>query len=584
MSNKTALSVILLSVFSLSSLAQDPAAAGDAELKKARRAKIIDAIVRDAGELRLPENRAFISAKLGSLVAKEDPERAGTLYKSAVADLISAQGIAESNKNPFQQNYDLLNSQSLLPSILGAMAAGDAEFALSSLYRTRPTNVQKALSQTTANTKINNSSGNYAQLAQQEINLEQRLIRILADQKPERSLAFLKENIRKNLSGETLELLKKVWSKDPTLGNELANEVVDRLVSKSFVSANNQANYDLTGLANSLLSEFMRQRSPEEKSIAFSESGMRSLAGKLLSTYIERAGALGHIPFEQLEPIAKRFSPGSYEVLKKTATNNRSYGRHGMSPGTIATDENYSTLIQSNPTAELLIAEAKKFPAETRRSLYLNAANKLSDADQYDRAVALLNNNFEDDALENAIGSLNWYHAHHLIQRGQYDSAEAMIMEFGESNRISALISLANTIYTKDPEANRPRANGLLQRARTFLPARPETSNEFMQLLQLINAMAGIEPAEAFRNFEPVVDQINQLTEAWAIVNAFQGGNVRQGEYVMANGLHFGLHIDPSTFRTLAQKDFDRTMTLIDGLQRREMRILFFTSLLEGGF
>ena len=96
--------------------------------------------------------------------------------------------------------------------------------------------------------------------------------------------------------------------------------------------------------------------------------------------------------------------------------------------------------------------------------------------------------------------------------------------------------------------------------------------------------MAGIEPAEAFRNVEPVVDQINQLTEAWAIVNAFQGGNVRQGEYVMGAGLSFGLYIDPSTFRTLAQKDFDRTMTLIDGLQRREMRILFLTSLLEGGF
>ena len=38
MSNKTALSVILLFVFPLSSLAQDPAASGEAELKKARRA------------------------------------------------------------------------------------------------------------------------------------------------------------------------------------------------------------------------------------------------------------------------------------------------------------------------------------------------------------------------------------------------------------------------------------------------------------------------------------------------------------------------------------------------------------------
>jgi hypothetical protein len=69
---------------------------------------------------------------------------------------------------------------------------------LSSLYRTRPTAVQKALSQGSANTKINSSSSNFAQLAQQEITLEQRFIRILAEQKPERSIAFLKESIKKN--------------------------------------------------------------------------------------------------------------------------------------------------------------------------------------------------------------------------------------------------------------------------------------------------------------------------------------------------------------------------------------------------
>ena len=37
------------------------------------------------------------------------------------------------------------------------------------------------------------------------------------------------------------------------------------------------------------------------------------------------------------------------------------------------------------------------------------------------------------------------------------------------------------------------------------MPEKPETSTDFSQLLQLIDAMAGIEPEEAFRNFEPVV-------------------------------------------------------------------------------
>ena len=577
MSNKMALSVFLLLVLSLSGLTQEPAQR-DPDLVKVRRAKIVDAVLRDVAELRLPENRAFASAKLGALTWKEDPERASTLFKNAIADLIAAQGIAESNKNPNQQNYDLLTSQSLRPTVLNLIASADAEFALSSFYRTRPTAIQKALGQTTTNSKINTSSSNFAQLAQQEINLEQRLIRALAEQKPERSIAFLKESIKKNLSSETLEMLKKVWSKEPASGNELANDVVDRLISKSFIGANNTVNYDLINLTNALFGEYLRERSPEEKSIAFAESGMRSLAAKLLSTYIERGGAIGYIPLQQLEPIAKRFSPASYQPLKKAAED-----RSGFQSTGGFQDEAYTKLMSSNPTPDTLIAEAKKFPVNTRQSIYINAANKLSDADQYDRALALLNDNFEDDALENAISSLNWYQAHHLMQRGEYDAAEAMIMQFNESNRISALISLATTIYNKDPDANRARANAMLQRARTLLSPKPETSNEFAQLLQLINAMAGIEPTEAFRNFEPAVDQINQLTEALAVVNAFQGGNIRQGEYLLANGFSFGVYIDPSMLRALAQKDFDRTTTLIDGLQRRELRILIFTSLLEGG-
>ena len=96
--------------------------------------------------------------------------------------------------------------------------------------------------------------------------------------------------------------------------------------------------------------------------------------------------------------------------------------------------------------------------------------------------------------------------------------------------------------------------------------------------------MAHGRRCKADARYPTAFDQINELTEAWAIVNAFQGGNVRQGEYLLTNGFNFGVYIDPSTYRTLAQKDFDRTMPLIDGLRRREMRILILTSLLEGGF
>lgn len=571
-------SFLLLAVFA--SFAQDPVA--DAEkLKAERRAKLIDAIMADASQLRLPENRALVAAKLGAAIWKTDTKRGNELFGNAVGELIAAQNIAEENKAPNHQFHDLLNSQSLRPLVLNTIAAADAELALESLYRSRPSAVQKALAAAgNIGEKIGNSSQNYPYLAQQEVNLEQRLIRMIAEQKPERSLAFLKESVKKQLSGETLTMLKKIWETDPVTGNELANDVADRLISRPFFGSNNQANYDLIQLSNTILTEYVRERSPEERYINFDESRMRSLAGKLIGAYVERGGAMGYIPLQQLEPIAKRFSPGSYARLQKASESVYGFGHRGRGYG----DPEYTKLMQGNPTAETLIAEAKKFPVETRRSIYSNAANMLSGAGQYERAVALLNDNFEDDALENAISSLNWSYTHSLINRGEYDAAESLILQFNDNNRISALASLANNIYNKNPQENKARANGILQQAQSFLPDRPETSNEMSQLMQLISTMAHIEPSEAFRNFEPLVEQINQLSEAWAVVNAFQGGgNIRQGEYYLSGGHNFGVHIDPSLFAAFAQKDFARTMSLIESFRQRETRILLLIGLLERG-
>jgi len=195
----------------------------------------------------------------------------------------------------------------------------------------------------------------------------------------------------------------------------------------------------------------------------------------------------------------------------------------------------------------------------------------------------LLSDKFEDDALESAVSSLNWHYANYLMNRGDFDAAEAMIMQFGEAHRVASLSSLATAVFNKNPQENRTRANGILQRARSLLPEKPETSNELSQLLQLINTMVGIESSEAFRNFEPVVDQMNQVIDASAVVMGFQGGNIRQGEYFLSGGLNFGVYLDTSVFRTLAQKDFGRTMQLVDSFHRREMRILILAYLLEGG-
>jgi hypothetical protein len=242
----------------------------------------------------------------------------------------------------------------------------------------------------------------------------------------------------------------------------------------------------------------------------------------------------------------------------------------------------YNKLIGANPTADEMLQAAGSFTPDLQRQLYQHAANKFSESGQYHNAVALLNDKFEGDALENAVSSLNWYYAHHLMQKSEFDVAESLMLEFNDSNRISGLTSLANTIFNKDPAQNRSRAAALLRRTRGLLPDSPETSNETNQMFALIGTMTTIEPSDAFANLEPMLEHLNRLVEAFAVVQAYHGSQMRQGEYNLSMGSNFGIHIDLNMFRNLAQADFDRTNAIIDSFQRPELRLSLRMYLVEG--
>ena len=555
---------------------QKPAEAEVEKAKAERRAKFVAAIEEEASQLKLPENRAFINVKIGASAWETDEELARKLFRTAVNELIAAQQAAESNRSS-RLFLDLLNGHQTRPLIINAIAAFDAEFAIDALHRSRPAAVEQALATFAAGSKSKNPSRNRSSLAQTEIHLERQLLRMVAEQKPEKTVVLLKDLVKTNLSGDTLNLLHKLHQKDPAAANELANDVLSRLLEADMFKSGQPA-HELIGLSNSLITEFVKERQPDEKYITFDESRARRLSEKVIKLYVENGQLMGWVPLQQLEPAIKRFSPASYEPLRKIAAE-RHYG-HGVGPQ----DPELQKLMESNPSPDVLVAAARNFEPHMRTSIYQNAANKYSESGRYQAAVALLNDKLEGDDLEVAMSSMNWYYAHHLVQKGQFDAAEAVMMEFNRSNRISALTSLAKTVYNANRDENRGRAAGILLRVRGLLPDRPENQDEMSQIFSLINVMAEIEPAEAFRTFESLTDQLNRLIEAFAVVNAYQGsdgGGHRQGEYVMAHGFNMGVHIEPNMIRTLSQKDHDRVASLIGSFARREVRVMLMLSLLE---
>lgn len=547
----------------------------------AKQVYIAEQILVDINGLKLPENRSHVYAKVGGLLWKSDQKTSKDLFQRSINELLNVQTLAESDEKNRQNGNDLRTIQSIRPNILTTIGMFDAEFALESLYRTRTGSIQRALAQAAEppGTRIAETNGNTSLVANTELMLEQRLVRMAAEQNPERAAKFLQDSIKKGLSNETLSLLKKLYEKDPELADSLAAETLDKLLGSTF--STDQSDQRSIALSTTILNDSLRVRKPGAKELKFEEATLRSLANKLINYSISAGQNVRYsgISVANLIKFAEKYSPAMVAALKKLEKANMPPGTAGMIP-----DADSRKLMESQMPPAQLVAEAKKLPAESRTPVYQNAAMRMARAGDFNAAMELLNANFSGRALENAINGLNWAYAESLINQGKYTEAERMIDEMPDNNRRALLISLATRAFAKDANENKAYSISVLRKVRGTLPDRPVDQTELQQFIQLTNAYAPIDPDDAFGTFEPVIPMLIELADANAIVQGFQGQfSVRSGEFIIANGGQYGFQLDPNLIRSLAKADFDRTIKLIDGFTRREMRISIKMQLAETG-
>jgi predicted transcriptional regulator len=68
------------------------------------------------------------------------------------------------------------------------------------------------------------------QYAKNEVQAEQRIIAMAVEQSPQRAVKLLRESLKKDVSYETVNLLKKIHQKDAETANQLAEEVGQKLL------------------------------------------------------------------------------------------------------------------------------------------------------------------------------------------------------------------------------------------------------------------------------------------------------------------------------------------------------------------
>ncbi len=108
----------------------------------------------------------------------------------------------------------------------------------------------------------------------------------------------------------------------------------------------------------------------------------------------------------------------------------------------------------------------------------------------------------------------------------------------------------------------------------------PEDENELNDLMEIVRGYATVDPKEAFRLFDPIVDQISDIVQASAILSKYnkRDRNFKKGELLLKvngyswDGLLLFRYINQ--IQMLGKADLDRMMTLSDKFQRTDARVI----------
>jgi predicted transcriptional regulator len=538
--------------------------------KKAEKQKqqdaLLEQIAKDAEALRLPENRALVLAKLGDGYWNTDEKRARQFFQNAVNDLVTAQNEADADKKQSGSLYGLIYGVAPRQEILMLISGHDAELALESFYKSRPPKVARAL--TADNTeKKDSESGQYAL---NETNFEQSLISKIGDQSPQRAIKLFRESLSKGVTYEAFNFIEKLKTKDFDLAGQLAVEVADKLISSDFAKEP-----QASSLSAAFVSEYGKKPEPNVKTIKIEDRLLRDLMAKIVKNLM-KSEENGY-EIESLLPMIERFAPESLAALKqRQAKYDKENKREEYN--------DYTKLIESNPSPEKLLSEADKYPDDIKNQIYYSAAEKLAQNGNVEGAKKLIASKLPENERENYLTQINYNLIQQAITAEKYDEAASLINLIPvENSRFYFLIQLATTIHQKNPADNKTKALGVINQAREMIPQPVETLEDISLLMQLATTVSEIDAEQAFPILESLTYQINEYVEAAAIVGKYRSdGSVRRGEMIVNSyGSVSGLNSMSQILVTLKKKDFGRATAFVNGFQRPEVRVNLAMQLID---
>lgn len=579
---------------SLSAIAQSnkpQEAAKTAEQKKAKEElekkalALVEEIIKEMSSLRLAENRILVQATLGDLLWKHDEKRARIFFKQSLDQMAEITVNNKQELDPLKTYQSNLSNQArdqLRQEVLQIIARRDARLARDFLRNNRQ------------NLRAPGAHPAYDETAAQEINLA---VQIVATD-PKEAFQIAEEHLEKGFQQGLIQLLTQLREKDSQLGDLLADAIMKKLRS-----VNLSEDYAAASFAFVLLRAALHPGEDEDEEDeprapkAATAANLDERMIQELMTLVVNAALTRPTSDPKKKDEDEDEEPGEY-LLMELESMIKDVEKHLPARAAalkariaeINVDEDPEEKkaaefesVMENGSADSMIAAAAKAPDGVRDNLYQQAAMKAFADGNTDKAKQIINEHFSDpDRRDQMIAYLSQQEIWRAAAEGKLEKTRLLLADVAPEQRPAVLTQLAAVIAEK---GDKKMAAQVLNEARDMIGGQATNFMELLMLLEIARIYGSIEAAKGFEIIDPIVDHLNVLIGAAAVLDGFEfTRHFKDGELMpyLPSIISGMVLMCARNNGLLARGDFERAKATADRFQRSDVRIMARLAIAQG--
>lgn len=550
--------LVILAFLTHPLLAQTVAEKKDPAEEKAKLQKeaveFLRATMSDVNNMRSLENRVSFASEMAGLMWFHDEREARSMFGAVVSDFKellmrydaemnsldpAAEGEETYYGGPLADMPDrtrmmrkFSTAMAVRQQIAMSIAEHDADLAFSFYHDSL-----NAISNAEARKQMDDRDGHF----------QYQLMTQIAETNTAKSAQFATKSLEKGLHYQHVELLKKIFGKDPEKGSEFAAALLSRAKTEKIDSSDIHILHSLLDYGTE---SYESAKKPEGKKAVYTLQDLRDLSEVFARAILEGDSNESYSDSHYADDIEK-FSPSrAMQIRAKIKQRNA----------------NSNSMYTSNSAGAAInaAATAVNTAANTGRS------REREEREETERKLM-------EDVQNIGTGELPKEQRERVIA-----AARRILMATpGREKKIVGLSMLAAQVAKA---GDKELAASIMRDAHGLLNPQPKNYQDFMLTWMLAAGYAEAEPEKAFPLLEETIYRANDTISAFVKVGEFidvaeemiQDGEVQVGAFggQMVRGMTKELGMADATIQSLVKADFKKTTDLTSKFDRPEVRIL----------